>query len=329
MDVYCHPFTSGGQEIPIQEAKLTELITLVTNYSCGEDSCVEEAGSIPLKWFEYREHQTEFKKASTDPKDICNKLCMVYDMSPKERVELGKRARKWVLLNFDTPVIGKILDKFAEACPDVDYDFSLSESSMENDKAEINNSIKEDSEWLSELYEKILKRPNIDETDDGHKYWMQEILSGKTRPDVEKYFRHVAKRQKHHKLELAGKKDSDLDLIKNNLDKDDKDRRVGFVAPQGIGDIYMATSLFRNIKDLFPNCNLYVFVLDKYIDLLSGNPYVHKALSYETRSLDRPAFLEEGDDKLFKVVYTPFHQVLTLGNYQHNCNDLTDIVYHY
>ena len=22
---------------------------------------------------------------------------------------------------------------------------------------------------------------------DGHKYWMQEILSGKTRPDVEKY----------------------------------------------------------------------------------------------------------------------------------------------
>ena len=38
MDVYCHPFTSGGQEIPVQEAKLTELITLVTNYSCGEDS---------------------------------------------------------------------------------------------------------------------------------------------------------------------------------------------------------------------------------------------------------------------------------------------------
>ena len=24
MDVYCHPFTSGGQAIPIQQAKLTE-----------------------------------------------------------------------------------------------------------------------------------------------------------------------------------------------------------------------------------------------------------------------------------------------------------------
>ena len=30
MDVYCHPFTSGGQELPIQEAKAAGLITLVT-----------------------------------------------------------------------------------------------------------------------------------------------------------------------------------------------------------------------------------------------------------------------------------------------------------
>ena len=63
MDVYCHPFTSGGQEIPIQEAKLTELITLVTNYSCGEDSCNPESGGIPLEWSEYREPGTQFIKA--------------------------------------------------------------------------------------------------------------------------------------------------------------------------------------------------------------------------------------------------------------------------
>ena len=54
MDLYCHPFTSGGQEIPIQEAKLTELITLVTNYSCGEEMCEDVNGTIPLEWHEYR-----------------------------------------------------------------------------------------------------------------------------------------------------------------------------------------------------------------------------------------------------------------------------------
>ena len=41
MDVYCHPFTSGGQELPIQEAKAAGLITLVTEYSCGTDSCYD------------------------------------------------------------------------------------------------------------------------------------------------------------------------------------------------------------------------------------------------------------------------------------------------
>ena len=70
MDVYCHPFTSGGQEIPVQEAKLTELITLVTNYSCGEDNCTVESGGLPLEWSEYREPGTQFIKASTKPLSI-------------------------------------------------------------------------------------------------------------------------------------------------------------------------------------------------------------------------------------------------------------------
>jgi len=74
MDVYCHPFTSGGQEIPVQEAKLTELITLVTNYSCGEDSCTKESGGLPLEWAEYREPGTQFIKASTLPNSIHSQL---------------------------------------------------------------------------------------------------------------------------------------------------------------------------------------------------------------------------------------------------------------
>jgi glycosyltransferase involved in cell wall biosynthesis len=327
MDVYCHPFTSGGQEIPIQEAKLTELVTLVTNYSCGEDSCADDAGSIPLKWFEYREHQTEFKKASTDPDDICNKLSLVYDMDGELLSRMGKDARKWVLLNFDACVIGKKVDEFIENCADVDYDFSLDGSSIEDDKAKVDDSITDNSEWLIELYEKILKRNNVSEQDDGHKYWMKEITSGKPRSDVENFFRRVAKTNKDHKSQLLGKNTKEVDLIKGELGEDDEGRRIGFVAPQGIGDIHMSTSLFKNIKELYPDHNLYVFTLDKYKDLISGNPYIYKILPYSTRSLDRSSFLEE--DKLFKVVYTPFHQRMTLGNYEHNCNDLTDLIYHY
>ena len=93
MDVYCHPFTSGGQEIPIQEAKLTELITLVTNYSCGEDTSTLESGSFPLDWSEYREHGTQFIKASTSPFSIAKQLSKVFKMKPQKKSDMGKRGR--------------------------------------------------------------------------------------------------------------------------------------------------------------------------------------------------------------------------------------------
>ena len=99
MDVYCHPFTSGGQELPIQEAKLCELITLVTNYSCGEDCASEDSGGMPLSWNEYREPGTQFIKASTSPHSISSKLERVFKMSDQKRNLLGKKAREFTIEN--------------------------------------------------------------------------------------------------------------------------------------------------------------------------------------------------------------------------------------
>ena len=115
MDVYCHPFTSGGQEIPIQEAKLAGLITLVTNYSCGQEMCEPEAASIALDWSEYREFGTEFIKASTCPKSIANNLKLVLDMSENEKIKMGRVARKWVIDNFSTDETLKILESFSDS----------------------------------------------------------------------------------------------------------------------------------------------------------------------------------------------------------------------
>jgi len=100
MDVYCHPFTSGGQELPIQEAKSVGLITLVTEYSCGTDSCYEKQGGIPLKWSEYREPQTQFIKASTCPNDIAAQLKRVYQMDEIEKGDLSLKSMKHVKENF-------------------------------------------------------------------------------------------------------------------------------------------------------------------------------------------------------------------------------------
>jgi glycosyltransferase involved in cell wall biosynthesis len=105
MDVYCHPFTSGGQEIPIQEAKAAGLITLVTSYSCGTDCCYPKQGGLPLDWKEYREPHTQFIKATTLPESICKQLDKVAKMSKQERKDFGQKGRDFVLNEFSTQVI--------------------------------------------------------------------------------------------------------------------------------------------------------------------------------------------------------------------------------
>jgi glycosyltransferase involved in cell wall biosynthesis len=117
MDVYCHPFTSGGQEIPVQEAKLTELITLVTDYSCGEDHCTPQSAGFPLEWAEYREPGTQFIKASTYASSICKQLKKVYEMTSNKRKSLGKKARQFVIDNYSTEAVGKQLEKILDSLP--------------------------------------------------------------------------------------------------------------------------------------------------------------------------------------------------------------------
>ena len=330
MDVYCHPFTSGGQEIPIQEAKLTELITLVTNYSCGEDSCVKEAGSLPLDWFEYREHQTEFKKASTNPDSIKNRLQQVWNMSLEEREKLGKIGRKWVLLNFDTVVVGKHLEKFIDSQPENEYDFNLMEASIEDPNFQLSDSVKNDSDWLLEMYHGILKMPNVDDKDEGHIYWMNEISKGKTREDIERFFRNTAKEKKESKETALGKSNLLIDKIKAQLGNDEG-RRVGFIMPDNLSGLFLATSLFRNISEIYPNHNLYVFCRPEFAELIEANPYVYKGLLFGNQELNNSHFLEGfgTHSKTFDIVYAPHVQAKHIGNYHHNACDITEINYNY
>ena len=172
MDVYCHPFTSGGQEIPIQEAKFSELITLVTNYSCGEELVQEGAESLPLEWFKYIEHNTEFDKASTDPRSITKQLKKVYSMPKDKKRQKEIAARKWVMDNYSIEVIGKFFVDFLDSCPKTTYDFKFDEEEK-NPEADIPN-IDSDSEWVKSLYKNILNT-NVTNDDDGLKFWENKL----------------------------------------------------------------------------------------------------------------------------------------------------------
>ena len=313
MDTYCHPFTSGGQEIPIQEAKLAELITLNTNYSCGEDSCSEESGGFPLDWAEYREPGTQFIKASTLPESICEQLEKVFNMPEEEKFKLQKKARKFVLDNFSIDVIGKKFEKIIDNMPEIDWDFNFEK--IKSDPKYNPPEIEDHSAWLIDLYKNILKR-EVDENDDGHQYWMKEFSNGAKRQDVLNYFKKVA----YDEI-----KKEEIPNFEDFLDKNDKGKRIAVVMPGGHKDVFLLTSLLPSIKKLYKDHNIYFICNPIHDEILDGNKYIHKTIPYNDQ-LDNMFTLEgRGDaEGYFEVAYFPNTATQKFVSYVHNCKDKTD-----
>lgn len=311
MDVYCHPFTSGGQEIPIQEAKLTELITLVTNYSCGEDSCNEDGASIPLDWAEYREPGTQFIKASTYPSSIAKQLNKVLGMKPELRKELGKKGRKWVIDNFSTEVIGKQLEEFIDSQEIANFEFN-NQFEQRNPHAEIPH-IQDNEQWLVYMYENILKMRDRDEN--GIKYWLNELSRGIDRGSIENYFRFKANQENNEQQKIS---------FEDLLNKNDKGR-VLLVQPESAGDIYLCTALFKSIKNRYPDWTFYVSTKKEYKAIIDGNPYVDKWLEY-IPMMDNLTWLEGNayHKGYFDVAYLPYVQTQKVVNPTHNGVDKID-----
>ena len=313
MDVYCHPFTSGGQEIPVQEAKLTELVTLVTNYSCGEDSCSSESGGLPLEWAEYREPGTQFIKASTSPSSIRKQLSKVYKMNAQKKRSLERKSRKWVIDNFSIPVIGKRVEDIIEKMPAIDWDFDFSEP-LRNPDYEPPH-LEDDGEWIIDIYKNILHM-DVDENDEGYKHWIQTLGGGEGRPKILDFFHQTAKNE-NQAIETDHSKKTLQELI-----DDEEDKRLIVVMPGTIGDIYMVTSLLPSLKEVYPEHAIYFSTQPQYFDVLNGNPYIYKTIPYNEQFNDLLYLEGRGDHKgFFDIAFLPTIGTQQVFNYQHNAAD--------
>ena len=302
MDVYCHPFTSGGQEIPIQEAKLTELVTLVTNYSCGEEMCEPAANSLSLNWSEYREFGTQFIKASTDPKHIAARLEEVYVMDSVKKDKMGKAARNWVLENFSVKSVGKKIEKFLDSCKAIDKD-NYPKSEKLDPHAKI-PPCKNATQWLKELYKNILKT-KVTSKDEGLVHWLNKLAEGASQQQVEEYFRNVAS-------------SSNSKAVKKSLIEQlsDNKKRILYLMPEGELDLFVSTSLFSSIKELYPEHDLYVACQPNLRGFIFGDENIHKILDFNEQFNNVVNLKDEEGNQLFETVYTPS---LNKNNFKQIC----------
>jgi len=308
MDVYCHPFTSGGQELPIQEAKLAELITLVTNYSCGEDSCSKESGGFPLNWSEYREPGTQFIKATTCSKHISEQLEKVYKMPQKQKEALGKKSRQYVIDNYSVEVIGKKFEEIFDSFPDVEYDYKKEEKNL-NPFFNPDESLA-DKEWVESLYVNMLNE--IDAK--GVEHWIKRLNSDLKRPHVLAYFRKISK-QKNDQQEML--------KIQTELQAKSDEKRIAFIEPTNEQQIIASSSILPSLSKKYPNYKLYYITKPQYFDLINSHPSVYKVLPYSSE-MDNVLNLEGKADKkpIFDMVFAP--HLGMKNNYFRNCQDQID-----
>lgn len=306
MDVYCHPFTSGGQEIPLQEAKLTELVTLATNYSCGEDSCSEESGGLPLEWAEYREPGTQFIKASTLPSSIFSQIEYVYNLDKDSKERMGKKARQYVIDNYSTEVIGKYFEQLFDNFEPVDFDYV--KPRIECDPFYKPDDSLENEEWVKSLYNNILKRQD----EAGVAHWLQRLKTDLKRGDVLNYFKKIA---------FSENQKNQLDDLLEVLQKDKNSKRIAFIQPEGNEEVIIASSLISSIKKQYPDHDIYFFTKSEHVDLINSHPDIYKTINYFPK-LEDPLFLEGRANypKYFDIVFAP-HLGVKYNNFTRNNND--------
>ena len=317
MSCYLHCFTSGGMEIPCFEAKLAELITLVTNYSCGEDLCVPEAASLPLEWSEYRDpNQSMFIKASTYPSSAAKQLTKVFNMPQKTREEMGKKARQWVIDNYSIEVIGKFVADFIDKAPLIEDPTVFEGVKLNPNPYYQVPVIPDDGEWILHLYHNILDRKEVNQQDPGYVHWMARINKELPRQQIEDYFRQVA--FKTLQEQKGGVKFEDL------LNPADKGR-VLVVVPENADDVYACTSLFESIKSRYPDYALYVATKAPFKDILNGNPYVDKWLEYHPM-MDNLIWAEGKGNYpgFFQICYHPTISSQKILSYPHGGEDKID-----
>ena len=84
----------------------------------------------------------------------------------------------------------------------------------------------------------------------------------------------------------------------------------------------MTTSLLKNIKNTYPEYNLYYATKPEYFEILDGNPYIHKVIPYN-KSLENLLAMEgyANHKGYFEICFLPFIGTQRMLNYMHNGKD--------
>lgn len=308
MDAYVHPMTSGGLELPIIEAMMAELPVATVPYSCGEEY-TDNDFVYSLKYNEYREASSNFRKASVDPKSIANFMRRVDEKRGKYR-DFGRRGMEWAKETFSDRKIGKYIEDFVDSIPKNTYSFDK-EVVNKNPDYPIPN-IEDDVDWLIDLYKNVLKMDE-DRNSKGVADWINSLQNGVTREQVYKFFIETARQEnsQNEKIEL-----------KNLLG--DEEKKICYMMPESIGDCFISLNVLESLRRLYPDHTIYVCTKPEHFQIFI--PYGYKTIPYSSQLEHFQIWEGAGENMgVVDMFFAPFFATQRFPCYTHNGLDTNEL----
>lgn len=73
--------------------------------------------------------------------------------------------------------------------------------------------------------------------------------------------------------------DQQINIIKNQININNK-KKLLFIVPESAGDIFLATSLLKSLRNTYYEYEIYFACKEQYKDILVNNPYITKCIDY-------------------------------------------------
>lgn len=99
-------------------------------------------------------------------------------------------------------------------------------------------------------------------------------------------------------------------------------KKILFVIPESIGDIFLCTALFKSVKELYPTYDFFIATKEENMSIFDGNPYIYKVIPY-MQIMEDIYFMEgRGTHKgLVDIVLLPHIGTQRFIDYHHNAQD--------
>lgn len=110
----------------------------------------------------------------------------------------------------------------------------------------------------------------------------------------------------------------DVDYLNSIIEHNNKPR-ILFVMPETAGDVLICTSLLPDMKNLYPEFDIYFATKPAFFPILEENTYIHKTIEYRP-CMDQELHMEGiyNHHGWFDIAFLPRVRTQMVFSYHHN-----------